>query len=680
VTTDVNDTKPAGAGVEQRSQQETRRHVARVAGFVALLAGLAVTGLATSFDLGPTMTTFGITLLAAAAAALTPARAWRLAWRGRRMVRPVLVLIAVQLAGVAVAALPMPVLWAAGAAVAAAVVCLARVRDGHGGKAPVAAAAAWLLLAATFGPFGWTAAALWTVGVAAAVPHWVRHKAPFREQPPQMDAPEPEPGPRLAGQQQTWQDRVGNPAAGGQPAGALLGSRLLHPQQVDGGWTARVEGVPGVHDFDRIRQAHLKIASAFEVNRAQVQLEPADDGAEHAAQITVITKRDNLRRVHILEEDGARIDVETGLGRVGYFVDRKPAHWSFWTPSGGAQFGLVAGASGSGKSRAVETLIAMEHACPSIVPILIDAQDGQSMPCWNGRTWRNAVGVPDAMAELECLDWVMRARAHMIARIPWVDDQGRERVGYEFLLPHPGMPQLAINLDEAPLLLLDEVYGARAVQLLSTGAKTWRKAGGSLKLITQVPSLEELKSQTLRGMLRGGGNVVSFRTGESVSHGMLGLANDPSKLPEFFPNTDEKTHGVGYIVGPDQRQVTYRHLLTRDPYGIATQPRAGKVDDTTLELFDRYAAQLKQAKVTKEVAPAAAPTAAPRATSGDVAAAVERVISQAAGPVDLGSLYQQAARHAAGATVGDVKAALKQLETGGRVYRTGDTWQPAPVS
>lgn len=54
-----------------------------------------------------------------------------------------------------------------------------------------------------------------------------------------------------------------------------------------------------------------------------------------------------------------------------------------------------------------------------------------------------------------------------------------------------------------------------------------------------------------------GGNVVCLRTGDSVSAGMLGLPADPRDLPRQFPNGDP-TYGLGYVIGPDNRQAVAR--------------------------------------------------------------------------------------------------------------------------
>jgi hypothetical protein len=87
--------------------------------------------------------------------------------------------------------------------------------------------------------------------------------------------------------------------------------------------------------------------------------------------------------------------------------------------------------------------------------------------------------------------------------------------------------------------------------------KLGRKAGESEWLVAQVPSLAELGGdQALRSMLVGG-NVVSLRTGDKVSAGMLGLEADPASLPKYFPD-GEPTQGLGYAVTMDNRQAPMR--------------------------------------------------------------------------------------------------------------------------
>jgi hypothetical protein len=117
--------------------------------------------------------------------------------------------------------------------------------------------------------------------------------------------------------------------------------------------------------------------------------------------------------------------------------------------------------------------------------------------------------------------------------------------------------------DEAPELLGgggNAKLGAEMTRIQASRAKLGRKAGDMEIMVTQVPSLGELGgNQALRSMFVGG-NVVSLRTGEKVSQGMLGLSVDPYTLPKYFPNGDA-TQGLGYAVALDNRQAPFRSDL-----------------------------------------------------------------------------------------------------------------------
>ena len=71
---------------------------------------------------------------------------------------------------------------------------------------------------------------------------------------------------------------------------------------------------------------------------------------------------------------------------IGDFPDGQPAHFRFWSPRNGAEQSLVVGVKGSGESY----LLADAAACAvtsevPVVPIVLDPQQGQSLPDWRGQ-------------------------------------------------------------------------------------------------------------------------------------------------------------------------------------------------------------------------------------------------------------------------------------------------------
>lgn len=498
-------------------------------------------------------------------------------FRGLRMLRPLGWLCGLQATAWACSCLPYG--WAISLAVSTVTgaVMLARRRAA---PATVAAAWVWLVLASIFGPFGFRALLLWVVGVVLGTSHWHRNHTSYTRdgREPQLELES-----SLTLEQRVYLERV---AAKGR---ALPGTELGAPTPVPNGWTAPILGIPGVHDMDQFRGALRKVASAYETGRHLVTIEPTDASIESQAQVTVLRNASNLDVKRFLENDeGAAVNPETGCARVGYFNDLKPVHFQFWSRESGMKFSLIAGGTGSGKSAFVSSLLSLCHQSPYMVTVLIDPQGGGSQPDWNGQTYRTALGIEAAHYEIRRWNWIFKRRAEMVANLKWVDDKGRARKGFPFLEPSDLYPGVRVVLEEAPLLFEDEEVGEECAELIASGAKTWRKAGGALDIVTQLPSVEDLKKQSLRSMLRSNGNVISFRTGDSVSQNMLGMQEDPSQLPEYFVPSGNPTHGLAYIVGIDRRQASWRAMIPEDPHGIAIQPAAGVLDASTVRFGQEF--------------------------------------------------------------------------------------------
>nr|SAP16324.1 hypothetical protein BN4615_P10987 [Nonomuraea gerenzanensis] len=577
----------------------------------------------------------------------------RTIYQGRSMVRPIVWLAGMQ-AGAWVCSW-LPYGWAVsllGATIGAvAVIGLRRASYPMAGLGWL-----WMVAANVFGPFGWHALTLWLAGVGFAIPYWHRNHTSLRpghEQPPEAGREV-----SLRPEQTVWLRRV---AVKGKP---LDGTTLGAPATVPGGWTARIHGVPGTHDLDTFTGQLVKIASAFGVSRDQVSIEATPERNENEAQITVLRTVENLDQVRFMEDHDTGID-ERGISLVGFFGDMNPTRVQNWTQEGGVRFALIAGGSGSGKSRFVEGLIARVHVDRRGVNFLIDAQGGQSQPDWNGRVYRTARGVEEGFYELRRLDWQMKRRAELFAGIEWVDEQGRPRRGWTHLVPHEAFPMMQVIVEEAPLLFESEEVGDDAAELIAAGAKTWRKAGGRLVLVTQLPSVEELKKQSIRSMLRSNGDVISFRTGDSVSQNMLGMQNDPSKLPEHFSPSGNHTKGLGYIVGIDRRQAMWRSMIPRDPYGIALQEAAGVLDEFTVRAGLEFDANPDN------------PGQPPKRTS-DVDAArhadgVHRLLVEAGRVLDYAELLKATTTlQAGGLTMPQLDATLRHLAAHVRVLPTDD--------
>ncbi|MGW4639656.1 hypothetical protein ACWEN6_14065 [Sphaerisporangium sp. NPDC004334] len=595
-------------------------------------------------------------------------------WQRRALVNlvPFACLAGVQGTAMLVAAAELALWWRIAAVVTVVAVVLIWMERSGGSPFGIAIVGGltYLVPAYLWGVFGGMALVAGCVMPLLAAPFWREHQTRYRHRPDPAATPPPRPEPEqpaleaLSPEQVKYAERV-------VPNNAVFtGTHLDKPVAVPGGFTARIIGEPGKTELSKLQTGAGTVASAWEGRVDQVTIEETPDGNSSQAQVTVISRGDNLLQKRYLEDDGTAIDVRTGIARVAYFNDLRPAHWSWWTVTGGAQMGLNCGTTGTGKSKFGGTKMCLAHQCPVIAVVLLDAQDGSSQPSWNGKTHRYGEGIEQSYAELQAVDYVAGRRAHYISHVHWVDEQGRERIGKPYLLPGDpdlgGMVLIYVVVEEAPLLFQDETYGPKAIKLLAPGSKTYRKPGISLDIYTQNLDLGELgRNRAFRANIAAGGSVAAFRTGASTDHKMVGLANDPSKLPEYFPN-GEKTHGLGYLRGLDRRQATMRPLIPRDEFAIASRPAAGAFDQATLGFYEEYFHG--RARGRRPAVPQDTPQ---QTTSGDVQAAIEEVLAAAAGPLDMGSIVAACSRRIQGCSLGEVKAALQALVAAERVWRKG---------
>lgn len=447
-------------------------------------------------------------------------------------------------------------------AVVPGIAVLAAVLDGRGRVFPVAliGLALVVLLAARYGrDYLWYVAfAAWATGVtlvgtgglmlpvlavgwAAWAAWWL-----MRQQSRQR-----------AGMAAVWDEFVGAPQR------ALPGSRLVNEMPAPrGGRRATILLPRGDMTYVNAMQASARVASAFEVTLSSITIEPDKSGKANRATLLKLPRPATDSPV---KWKGPTLDMETGLLATGVYVDGEPCHYRMFQPGAGPVHDLVAGTTGAGKSRLVDLLLAESRAAQGyFVDWVIDPQMGQSLPDWMDQVDWFARGTFQGMALLQAAYDVMMHRNKILA--------DRRQKGFT---PTLEMPQLNITIEEAPTIL--EIPAART--LCEKIAKMGRKCGIKLRIIVQVPLLDQIGgSTTLRSMLISG-NGYLFRTGDRLSGNVMfpGLPVDPYLIPRAMPD-GSTTAGMHYAVG-----ASVRNALSRAAYFEDVENWANAGSTTTLD-------------------------------------------------------------------------------------------------
>ncbi len=420
------------------------------------------------------------------------------------------------------------------------------------------AAVAWLAVAAADGTGRPLPAVLWLGGCALALPWWRHHR---------IRAAQPAPA---AGIEEIWAERVAAPDR------ALRDSALTGVRRVRNGWTATISLPPGKHDTADAVTATALITSAYQKPVGSVIVEPTPDGDASKASLLVLSSNP----LHQAQPwPGPTLDEATGVAFIGTYADGKPVPYRFYRLASGPVHDLISGTTDAGKSTLVGLLLAEERHGRVIVSWVIDPQRGQSLPDWTGAVDWFAGTPEEAMLILRAADAGMFARNAALASMEWTDDQGRPRRGRGWFDPSPQMPLLSVTIEEAHVILA--IPEAR--EIAERIAKMGRKCGVKLRLITQVPLLDQLGGSTALRAGVASGNVVVLRTadrltGQVAFNGVLPV--DPARLPRQFPD-GSSTAGLGFVLGPSDRPVPMRAHLVADPYHWATTGTPARLDERT---------------------------------------------------------------------------------------------------
>ena len=535
-----------------------------------------------------------------------PVRLPRRAWRFRRHLQPFIWLALLLAAGAGLHAAAHPAWWGPLTGLAVPALMLLAAGQRHKDKryifsqwtrrfaaAQAAATGLWLCLLALA---GLRACAPWVLLTGAPfLALWVRH---YRWRP---DAKQHEVAP--ADDLQTWGELVAEQKwrASLGAAEQLPGGGRKYPVQCDGIKTT-IKKVLALPD---------NVAGAWHKPVTECYAERDPQGVTSRGYLTILGSS-TLQTAR--DWNGRGMDLATGLAVIGRFADGKDACFKMYTPRFGTRHALVSGTTGSGKSALLDQLIFIALTSGCFVPVILDPQEGQSLPFWQDRCIY-ASGVSQVEKRLRGLHAGMLDRSQNLSTWRW-DDDGIEMPGMPFFdYELTGLPMPLIILDEAHMVLKDGNKWQRQITADVTEiGRLGRKTGDELVLATTVPGPGRAgRTAGAAGLLRGG-NVWSGRTANKVAGGMIGLVKDPSEIPRFFADGKE-TAGLGYADGPDSRPDAPMRTDRVPRSAYLNPPAVPRLDDRFLEVMDR--AMKDSASPTSTVAPVGgAPQPVP-ATAGE---------------------------------------------------------------
>jgi hypothetical protein len=296
-----------------------------------------------------------------------------------------------------------------------------------------------------------------------------------------------------------WAEKIA--ARGGVAPGMNLAAHRLEDDRL----VVRVEA----EDSKMIRLPRVPIARALGVADPELVMVETDG---MATGVVTIYRQHPL--ITIPEATPADLTMDAS-GRIvlGLRHDGRPARWPLWNPELGAVTDLIVGASGSGKSVTLNTVLAAERIS-GVVSIVADAQDGMSLPEANGRTAHFGAGIAAVGATL----------AAVCAVADYRQDISSSRGWGAFQLGDP-WPLVNTTLDEINLVLGADAEVPKEFRTWVTGMiarvqHTGRKMGMGIRLAGQSIHVADLgDAEKIRAGAKRG-SVWLGRVDSSLTAGM----------------------------------------------------------------------------------------------------------------------------------------------------------------
>lgn len=340
--------------------------------------------------------------------------------------------------------------------------------------------------------------------------------------------------------QTTWTRRVAHQK--GPIPGSTLGkvtrvdSKSLTPAGHLGpvvarmGWTATAELETVGTSAKTVLTADnaAKVAAAYKTATLNVILARADDQSEHQIRVTVM---DTIATADIVEYDPKTWQVsKDGCIPAAVCSDGTIPQIPVHKPGSGPKHGLFTGDTGSGKSKAMKSLLTTACANWPIVPVIADPQGGASLPSWAGR--KSGVAPVVARTPEEITELFKKLAEFATHRETLISHLGIGDWDVETMWKKYREPMYLVILAEAHVMLKDPDM----VEHVAQAVKVWRKLGMGLWLDSQTPNLTELGGNPALRQNLLSGFVVALKNSAKVTGGMIlpSSAPDPYEIPRII--------------------------------------------------------------------------------------------------------------------------------------------------